>query len=393
MSDSENPPVDVRELMREVQWRARGVRDFDPVAGEPGGSQRALREHVDLMGAPLGSPRPGVGRVLTTVRRRLVRLLAPVFHRQTAFNMAVIARTNEADGRVTDLEGDIARIEQQLATLESFAARLGHVASRVRRLEGETGGTTAPGPAAESGAPVAMAPAPEDRGFVDQFAMQQRFRGSEAAIKARQRVYLEHFPAGARVVDLGCGRGEFLELLRERGARGQGVDADLDNVLRCRAKGLDVVQADAFTFLEGVADASLDGIFCAQFIEHFPPARVVSLIGLAARKLAANGVAILETPNPSCVSVFGHAFYLDFTHVWPYHPEAMKFVMQAAGFTGVALVFSSPLDPDARLPLMGDQTIFGRDTEAYNRAAALVNRLLLGPQDYAVVGRRPPEAP
>ncbi len=327
---------------------------------------RALIEHANLRSVPLASSRRGVGTVLTTLRRAVARLLVPVLHQQTAFNRAVVVEMDEATLRTTRLESAVGRLEVQLMRLEARADGTPLVSAS---------GDSAPPPVREST-------------VVDRFAMQQCFRGSEEAIKQRQRVYLDHFPFGGRVLDVGCGRGEFLELLRARGARAQGVDDDLENARHCWAKGLDVVHGDAFGFLERFPDGSLDGVFCAQFVEHFPPARVLHLVNLVARKLVAGGVAVFETPNPQCLAVFAQAFYLDFTHVWPYHPEAMTFVMEAAGFTGVRVVFSSPIDPEARFPALRDPSVFGKETDSYNRAATLVNRLLLGPQDYAVIGRK-----
>src|SRR5262245_20007750 len=390
MPGDQGEHVDVQELMREVQRRARTSPDGERPMEPPQPPEHSLRGHYDLLATPLDSPRPGFGQVLKGIRRALTRLLFPVFHRQTAFNVAVVAGMDQAAARAKRVESEIGMLERQVATQMALAERVGHLSARVRRLEAEvTQPAHAQEPLAEPGGQAGVPARAGKPAFIDQVSMQERFRGSQEEVKDRQRKYVQYFRAGGRVLDIGCGRGEFLELLREQGVSGQGVDYDLDNVLHCQSKGLDVAHGDAFALLEQLPDGALDGIFCAQFIEHFPPPQIVRLVNLVARKLAPNGVAIFETPNPACLSVFAHAYYLDFTHVWPYHPEVMTFLMQAAGFMGVRLVFSSPLDPDARFPLLSESAVFGGETEMYNRAAALVNRLLFGPQDYAVIGRKP----
>lgn len=411
MSEPGLPPVDVQELMREVQRRAR-TQQPDSESRSAEGVLHRLDEHIDLLSVPLASPRSGVGKVITATKRALARLLQPVLHRQTQFNMVaarLISETLEhVEVETARLARHLTRIEQQITDVaeqlgqceELVQRRVERLSARLIHLEGSV---HQPAQRSESLPEVSIAvqrdeePPPAPRGHdridtavagLDQFAMQDRFRGSEEEIKARQRTYLDHFEVSGLVVDVGCGRGEFLELLREAGIPARGVDLDLDNVLHCRAKGLDVIHGDAFEFLEALPDGSLAGVFSAQFIEHFLPPRVVYFANLSARKLRPSGVALYETPNPECLTVFAHAFYLDFTHVWPYHPQVMNFVMQAAGFTDVKLLFSSPIDPAARLPQLVDDGVFGNQTGAYNRAAEFINRLVLGPQDYAVVGRR-----
>jgi len=217
---------------------------------------------------------------------------------------------------------------------------------------------------------------------------EDHFRGDEEEIKERQRRYLEYFKGAEQVLDVGCGRGEFLELLREVGITAKGIDANLDMVLLCQEKGLDVLQGDALAYLESLSDASLDGIFAAQFIEHLPPSVIVSFIQLCHRKLKLNGVILLETPNPQCLTTMAWGFYLDFSHLWPCHPEAMRYLLESMRFRDVRLEFSAPVDAQASMPLMRDSSLFGAETERFNRAAQRLNELIFGYQDYAVIGRK-----
>ena len=222
----------------------------------------------------------------------------------------------------------------------------------------------------------------------DYFGFEERFRGSEQDIKERQRVYLAYFQGQENILDIGCGRGEFLELLRKAGIKAIGVDTDLDMVLYCREKGLDIVQEDAFVYLETLPDTSLGGIFAAQVIEHLEPGRVIELVKLCYRKLRSGGVLILETPNPKCLMVFAASFYMDFSHIRPLHPEAMRFLLASAGFQDIELKYAGPVDDTRRLPSLPDIGLPGETMEAFRRGVERLNDLLYGYQDYAVIGTK-----
>jgi len=177
------------------------------------------------------------------------------------------------------------------------------------------------------------------------------------------------------VLDVGCGRGEFLELLKEANIRSIGVDNNLDMILLCRDKGLTVEHQDALCFLESLPDASIDGIFSAHLIEHFSSNQIVRCVKLCYRKLRPGGVLVLETPNPQCLSIFARSFYMDFSHVWPCHPQAMRYLLESVDFEEIRLVFSSPLDPSLGIPLLSDDRVFGQETERFNRTASLAGSL------------------
>src|SRR5262245_22920852 len=245
----------------------------------------------------------------------------------------------------------------------------------------------APPTVAAQGADAARStPSPFDltRGF-DYAAFAERFRGAEEDIKERQKPYVEHFRGLDGVLDIGCGRGEFLELLREAGIRAKGVDIDLDMVLLCREKGLDVEKEDASSYLQSIPDRSLGGVFAAQVIEHLPPRQIIDLVKLCHRKLTPGGMLILETPNPRCLMVFAESFYKDPSHLMPAHPDTMTFLLEAAGFRDVNVMFSAPVDPSMRVPALDAP---GANLADFNQGIERVNSLLFGHQDYAVIGRR-----
>jgi SAM-dependent methyltransferase len=220
----------------------------------------------------------------------------------------------------------------------------------------------------------------------DYLGFEERFRGSEEAIKERQRPYVDYFKRAGTVLDIGCGRGEFLELLREAGVEARGVDLDLDMVLLCREKGLDIVEANAFTYLESLPDDSLQGIFSSQMIEHLDSGQIVDLVRLSHHKLHPSGVLILETPNPRCLTVFAESFYLDLSHIRLVHPEAAKFLLESTGFQHVELKFSAPVEHSRRIPPLPPQALPEGALDDFNRGVERLNDLLYGFQDYAVIG-------
>ncbi|MCW2959506.1 MAG: glycosyltransferase, partial [Solirubrobacterales bacterium] len=171
-------------------------------------------------------------------------------------------------------------------------------------------------------------------------AFEDVFRGSENMIADRQRCYLDILEraSASPAVDVGCGRGEFLDLLAEAGIDAIGVDQDPGMVARCRDKGHgQTVEGDGIAYLETRDDASLGLIFSAQVAEHLAPEALLGLLSVAARKLRPEGLLVLETVNPHSVAAL-KAFWVDITHRHPLFPEALLVLARTAGF-GSAYVF------------------------------------------------------
>lgn len=157
-------------------------------------------------------------------------------------------------------------------------------------------------------------------------------------IRDRQRIYLPLLRAREPVLDFGCGRGEFLDLLAERGLRHMGVDIDAGMVRRCHLKGhSEVVQADGLDYLEALEDGSLGGVFSAQVIEHLPYESLLRLLSLVRRKLDEDGILIAETVNPHSPAAL-KTFWVDPTHQHPIFPEVALQLCRSAGFAA-AFVF------------------------------------------------------
>ena len=213
---------------------------------------------------------------------------------------------------------------------------------------------------------------------------ENRFRGSEDDIKRQQAPHLIHFRPGGKVLDLGCGRGEFLELLKKNGLEGFGVDGNAQMVDICLEKGLNCAKGDLLEVLSGWPDGSLDGIFSSQVIEHLPPAYLKKMIELSRAKLAPGGIILLETINPTSVFALVQIYFLDLTHQRPVHPQALKFLLESSGFDDVEINYSAALGEERLQALpAGDES-----ASILNRDIDRLNDLLYAPTNYAAIGRK-----
>jgi SAM-dependent methyltransferase len=200
--------------------------------------------------------------------------------------------------------------------------------------------------------------------------------------------YLDLLAENAPVIDVGCGRGELVELLRQRGVEAIGVDTDPSMVAEARDRGLDVRLVDGGSFLRGLEPGSVGSIIATHVVEHIDLDALVELLELAATRLRPGGVLIAETPNPASLIVLGNSYILDPTHVRPLHPSLLAFLCEGAGFRDVRLRFYEPAT-GYHLPKITDPQA-PPWVKQVNDAFSKLNEVLFGPQEYAVIARAAP---
>ena len=271
--------------------------------------------------------------------------------------------TNQLDRNGLDIQK---RLWADLARIRLEYERLIYSELRTIRQRSQITASTAPA--------VAAAPAvPSAASQFDYGRFAERFRGSEEYVKKGQQFYLPYFAECRNVLDIGCGRGEFLEMMRDAKVPARGIDLSEESVAMCRHKGLEAEVADLFIYLADLPEASLDGIFCSQVVEHVPPERLPEMIKLCAGRLTRNGVIAIETPNPECLAIFATHFYLDPTHHRPVPHPLLAFYLEEFGIGNIEVRRLSPavesMPSLASLPEDFRESFFG----------AL---------DYAIIGRK-----
>jgi O-antigen chain-terminating methyltransferase len=353
--------LDVKELFERLREELRRGAPTGDARGADFAATRALAERFWPVTAERdagGGPKGIVKRFLRKLMRWYVEPLAAD---QRVFNDSVLklvdALSEEADANARARE----EAERLLRELEERLARV------ERR---GVAGAPAPAPA------VTVAAQPAAAALPDYFAFESRMRGSVDAIRERQRHYVGDFRDAAPVLDIGCGRGEFLSLLRDAGIAARGIDADADMVAYARGEGLDVTQADIVQHLEAAEDRSLGGIFMAQVVEHLPPAVLVRSLQLAAAKLRPGGLLVAETINPLSPLALRH-YFADLTHAQPLVPETLELLARQAGFASTDTRFLN--EPAERLAEPDDPLIAAN--------VRRLNEVLFAPLDYALFAR------
>ncbi|MEW5981494.1 MAG: class I SAM-dependent methyltransferase [Acidobacteriota bacterium] len=308
---------------------------------------------------------------------------------------AMQAREQRFNGALDELRTSVAAVQQTGLVLKRELERLLHPAARPTA---PLAAAQAPPPGAIGQAPAPVPPSP--RLGVDELSahrylgFENKFRGSQESIRDRQASYVDLFAGASEVLDLGCGRGEFLALLKERGIRARGLDANHEMVEVCRAHNLEVDRGDALDYVASLPDGALGGLIAIQVVEHFPPPYLVRLLDVAYHKLRPGARIVLETVNPSSWIAFFEAYIRDITHAWPLHPETLKYLVVASGYQRVDVRFLSPVPADAQLqpilvPSAGATPLaVASVVKPFNDNIAKLNALLFGPTDYAIIGER-----
>lgn len=229
----------------------------------------------------------------------------------------------------------------------------------------------------------AKLPGPVD-GFDELYLdLENKFRGSEEVVRERMLVYLpylEKIKATIKkmsVLDLGCGRGEWLALLRENDHRAQGVDRNEAMIAKCLSQGLDVYQEDLFIHLRNQGNNSVAVVTAFHVAEHLRFEQLIELIDESFRILKKGGIAIFETPNPESVFASARIFRLDPTHHNPIPPKLFEFLLGARGFASTEILHLQPVPQAAQFT-----------SENAPNLARTLNQLFYGTQDYGIIARK-----
>jgi SAM-dependent methyltransferase len=426
MLDVQNPEIEVDDIMQRIQEKVRQRHEHPaaPRLGGPAAPGEALgfkdllaqaRDNAQIgMNLPAMTRTQGLKRALATpVAKLFLRIAQLITRDQRVFNQAVLTALQSLHDQLARSAADAAaRADRSAAVLAqanaSLSQRLEALEAQLRAAQEE--GREKARKAEQLRVAVSLQerrltllleearrrlPQPLDAKQLQTFAdelprvhdagylgFEDTFRGTREDIKERVSIYLPKLRAAgagtrqAPVLDLGCGRGELLEVLRDQGLEASGVDSNAAAVDKCRELKLAAMPGDLFEALAGLPDGSLGGVTALHVVEHLPFPLVLRLLDETLRVLRPGGIAIFETPNPTNLQVGASTFYIDPTHRNPVHPLTLHYLAEARGLVQVETLMLHPFPKEARLP---------EDTAE----ARLLNESLFGPQDYAVLGRRP----
>lgn len=374
---------------------------------------------------PIESHRGLLGRFLVFCKR-LLRPLVKVpqndlWDRQRIFNLILLENLHktaelgeehhrrlvyleELNGKgITDImrhnDALFARADQKLdryrREVRDLLGSLGAALATVEGAPAPAGAVGEPAPSASS-EPTAdletLIRVREEHAYLE---LERRYRGTEEEIRERIAVYLPYLEGKGAVLDLGCGRGEALALLRDHGIAARGIDSSARMVALCRERGLSAEEGDVFAALAAVPEGSLGGVVSFHVIEHLPTEALDRLVRLAYRALAPGGVLILETPSPLSMVVAARNFWLDPTHKRPVHPESLALLYEIAGLDPVERLDLRPFPAEDRLPEIDLATVPSEQrplADRVNRLRDALDDLLFGCQDFGMVGTKPPTA-
>ena len=317
-----------------------------------------LHATYELWDAPL-RPARRAAPFVQRLRVAALRAIRPIVDRQSAVNGALARSVSHLKNR-TARQDHLVRvgIGTLTPTVRAQAKALNELERRIRVLEEREGGGR--------------------QADFNVYAFANAFRGDEHTLRERQRQYVELFSAATGpVLDFGCGRGEFLGLLRDAEISAVGVDMDVRMVEHARSKGFTVELGDGFAYLERAPAGGLGGLFASQLIEHLELAGVIRLLRLARRGLERAGTNVLETHNPQTLLTYP-AYAVDPTHVRLYHSDTVAWLLEQEGFTQRELRFSDPSD--------------GRGESGEPEIHGTLEPILHGHLTYAAVGRAPAAA-
>lgn len=318
---------------------------------------------------------------------------------QFRHNVEQLENMTDVPGRVENLEENIRNnnvliqkhesaltedFEQQKKSLENFSVAFSNLKSEIGQLQPAVGSEKKEDNVEKHEGVTTVVSESDQYLSIDYFDFENRFRGSREHVKQVQEIYLPYFKKCKNVLDLGCGRGEFVELLQENGIGVKGVDLYSPYVEYCKLQNLPVEQGDALAYLRG--QERVDGIFLGQVVEHLSTAQTIELCRIAYDKLEVGGYLIMETPNPTSLAIYTESFYMDPSHNRPIHPKTLQYITEKQGFSQVQILFTESSRLPYDIPKLAEHGE-GR-THEFDLAMERVAELLFGSQDYAIIAKK-----
>lgn len=349
-----------------------------------------LQRRLDNQRADLQRAEARIGQSIRTIQDELAEIRDVRLH-------TMDQRADVLEGALREVSHEIERLRDEVfpaavarsdALLERLAEELEEVASLTERsLRGEP-------------LPVASASAIDEGRLAEALAdvqplLLESFRGSEEEIQHRLDRYLPELREAEPVLDLGCGRGELLLLLREAGVEATGVENDSALAEAARRRGLDIIEDGALETLEKQEPESWGAVTAIHLFEHLRPAVLAATLAEARRVLRPGGMLIVECPNPHTLRVGAALYWQDPTHQRPLLPETLELMLRAAGFEVDRRELLHPFPSDQLLA--DDQGGTGAVTdpeismlaERVDRLRDRLDELLNGPRDFAVWAVKP----
>jgi 2-polyprenyl-3-methyl-5-hydroxy-6-metoxy-1,4-benzoquinol methylase len=439
ISGEETNVEEIMEKIRENIQKKKGAGNFldkssDLYTGsspKESSSENDIRRDFDYINSKLdiqnnsysiSSHRPLVGKFLVKGRKlvhgEVRRYTDPVFQRQSELNYNLVDLLNEAKERVNSCSNEMEQLRNESEQLRNESEQLRNESEQLKKemeqlkseivinvkkeiesfassINLDLDNKAWLNRILESSIQKRYKNLTKVTGTADSkinyYVFEERFRGSRESILQHQKNFINYFENCTNVLDIGCGRGEFLELAKEKGINARGIDIEEDMINFCESKGLDVELKDALEALEEIDDKSLDGIFVSQVVEHLSPDYLINLLNLCNRKMKYGFYIIVETVNP--LSLYSLAnFYIDLSHIKPVHPETLKFLLNIVGFREVETKFLSPVSSELKLKKLPDLDDITEKSkliiEIYNQNIEIINNILYGAQDYAVIGKK-----
>lgn len=293
------------------------------------------------------------------------------------FNNEVVFEMNSKLG---GLNSELAKIKGDMATLDSVTRGLESISANNKKEITISTATISE-----------ITKEEKDNSYL---LLENRYRGAEADIKARQRFYVDYFKGSTHpVLEIGPGRGELQELFKENNIKAYGVDMDKAMVEHSTNLGLDVRLGDGIKHLASLEDNSLSGIIAIQVVEHLDVETIENLAKLANQKLVSGGKIILETINPISLLALSSHYFRDPTHVQPLHPETLEYVLSLNGLVKDEIKFLSELPESNQLLTLGmEESMPVRWQELisrYNHNVSRLNNIIFGFMDYCIVAKKP----